>query len=167
MMLPTSFVVHEMPGRTRMRISAQRKNERFFAQTHESLKKCEGVSKVETNPLTGSILILHSSSIEEIKEFAERESLFVIQTANNPAANDHEARPFFEQISTALKSFDIRVSEMTNGQLDGKEVAISGLLLAAAYQIVKGSLWPAAGTLVWYALSLLPEPGSNDDRARE
>jgi hypothetical protein len=160
MMLPTSFVVHEMPGRTRMRISAKRKNEPFFAQAEESLKKCEGVLKVETNPLTGSILILHSSSIEEIKEFAEREDLFAIQTPNGSVA-----RPFSEQISTGLKSLDTRVAEMTSGQFDGKEAALLGLLLAGAYQIVRGNLWPAAGTLVWYAFSLLPEGRSNDERA--
>jgi hypothetical protein len=161
-MLPTSIVAHEMPGRTRMRIPAERKNEQFFAQAEESLKRCEGVSKVETNPLTGSILILHSSSIEEIKEFAEKEDLFVIQTANNSAAP-----PLSEQISTGLKSFDTRVAEMTSGRFDGKEAALLGLLVAGAYQIVRGNLWPAAGTLAWYALSLLPEPGKNDERAGE
>jgi hypothetical protein len=145
-----------------MRISAERNNEQFFVQAHESLKRCEGVSKVETNPITGSILILHSSSIEKIKDFAEREALFVIQTPNNSAAP-----PLFEQISTGLKSLDTRVADMTSGQINGKEVALSGLLLAAAYQLVKGNFWPAGGTLVWYALTLLPGPGSNDDRARE
>ena len=145
-----------------MRISAERNNEQFFVHAQESLKRCEGVSKVETNPLTGSILILHSSSIEEIKEFAEREALFVIQKANNPAT-----RPLFEQVSTGLKSLDTRVADMTGGQINGKELALSGLLLVAAYQMVLGNFWPAGGTLVWYALTLLPGPGSNDDRARE
>lgn len=145
-----------------MRISAERKNQQFFAQAQESLKNCEGVFKVETNPLIGSILLLHSSSIEEIKEFAEREALFVIQTANDPPAP-----PLFEQISTGLKSLDTRVAEMTGGQINGKEVALSGLLLAAAYQMVLGNFWPAGGTLVWYALTLLPGPGNNDDGAQE
>jgi hypothetical protein len=54
---------------------------------------------------------------------------------------------------------------MTSGQFDGKEAALLGLLLAGAYQIVRGNLWPAAGTLVWYAFSLLPEGRSNDERA--
>lgn len=161
-MLPTSIVAHEMPGRTRMRIPAERKNEQFFAQAEESLMKCEGVSKVETNPLTGSILILHSSSIEEIKEFAEREDLFVVQTPNNSVP-----RPLSKLISTGLKSLDTRVAEKTNGQFDGKEAALLGLLLAGAYQIVRGNLWPAAGTLVWYAFSLLPEPGKNEEKAGE
>jgi hypothetical protein len=147
-----------------MRISAERNNERFFAQAEESLKKCESIVKVETNPLTGSILILHSSGIDEIKEFAEREGLFIIQAANDPAP---PPPPLFEQISTGLKSFDTRVGEMSNGQLNGREMALSGLLIAAAYQLVRGNLFPAGGTLVWYALNLLPGPGSNDDRARE
>jgi Heavy metal associated domain 2 len=159
-MLPTSVVVHDMPGRTRMRISAERNNEQFFAQAQETLMNCEGVSKVETNPLTGSILILHSSGIDEIKDFAERENLFAVQTANNSAP-----RPLFKRLSIALNSFDTRIAEMTEGQLNGKEALLSGLLVAAAFQIVQGNIWPAGGTLVWYALTFLPGPDRNGERA--
>ncbi|HEX5081309.1 MAG TPA: hypothetical protein VFY40_04650 [Blastocatellia bacterium] len=158
-MPPTSFIAHQMPGRTRIRIPAMRRNDAYFQNVQKALQECNGVAGVETNPLTASVLVYHFSSLDKIKEFAEGRNLFLIEA--KPESS--ESLPS-ERISAQLKSLDQRIMEITGGRLDGKEAAFSGLLLAAAYQVFKGSVLPAGATLVWYALILMTQKQGGDLR---
>lgn len=158
-MTPASFITHQMPGRTRIRIPAMRRNEAYFQNVQKALQECKGVAGVETNPLTASVLVYHFSSLDEIKEFAEGRNLFLIEAKPAPS----KALPS-ERISARLKSLDQRIMAITGGRLDGKEAAFSGLLLAAAYQVFKGSVLPAGATLVWYALILMTQKQDGDLR---
>ena len=158
-MPPASFIAHQMPGRTRIRIPAMRRNEAYFLNLQKALQECKGVVGVETNPLTASALVYHFSSLDEIKEFAEGRNLFLIEAETAPS----KALPS-ERISARLKSLDQRIVAITGGRLDGREAAFSGLLLAAAYQMFKGSMLPTGATLVWYALNLIAQKQDGDLR---
>jgi len=117
------------------------------------------VAGVETNPLTASVLVYHFSSLDEIKEFAEGRNLFLIEAKPEPS----KALPS-ERISARLKSLDQQIMAITGGRVDGKEAAFSGLLLAAAYQVFKGSVLPSGATLMWYALILMAQKQDGDLR---
>lgn len=158
-MTPASFITHQMPGRTRIRIPAMCRNEAYFQNVQKALQECKGVAGVETNPLTASVLVYHFSSLDEIKEFAEGRNLFLIEAKPAPS----KALPS-ERISARLKSLDQRIMAITGGRLDGKEAAFSGLLLAAAYQVFKGRVLPAGATLAWYALILMTQKQDGDLR---
>jgi hypothetical protein len=134
-----------------------RRNEAYFLNVQNALRECKGVAGVETNPLTASVLVYHLSSLDEIKEFAEGRNLFLIEAKQEAP----KAVPS-ERVTAALKSLDQRILAITGGRLDGKEAAFSGLLLAAAYQMFKGSILPAGATLVWYALCLLAQKQDGD-----
>ncbi len=116
-----------------------------------------GVAGVETNPLTASVLIYHFSSLDEIKGFAEERNLFLIEAKPAPS----KALPS-ERVTAGLKSLDQRIVAITGEMLDGKDAAFSGLLLAAAYQMFKGSVLPAGATLIWYALNLIAQKQDGD-----
>jgi hypothetical protein len=145
-----------MPGRTRIRIPEMRRNEAYFVNVEKSLRECKGVAGVETNALTASVLVYHASSLDAIKEFAEGRNLFLIEAEPAPEKVNSLSKALLSgRVAEGLKSLDQRIVTITGGKLDGKEAAFSGLLLAAAYQMLKGNLFPAGGTLLWYALNVM------------
>lgn len=126
-LLSFAEIAHAMPGRARLRIPGRRGDTAFFASVAAGLATIPGVRKVETTPLTGSILILHTGPFAPISMAAQAARLFgVSKTPPAPPAASTVA-------------------------IDPKVILGLGLGLAAAWQLAKGHVLPPAITLVWYA----------------
>lgn len=141
--LPIAFVVHAMPGRTRLRMCERRDDTAFFASVATVLSAMAGVHKVEIQPLTGSILVQHAVPLAQIGAMAENARLFAIETSGALAAPTP--------------------SEPTKFVLDPKLAAITALAVMALWQGGKGKFLPPAMTLVWYAASLAFSKGDFGD----
>lgn len=120
-----------MPRRARLRIPAKRGDAVFFASVATGLSTISGIDKVETRPLTGSILIHHDAPLARVTEAAEKARLFVVIPGAASAS----------------------VSETV--QLDPKLVVGVGLGILALWQVTQGRVLPRAGTLAWYAANLM------------
>lgn len=128
--LPLAKIVHAMPGRARLRIAARRGDGVFFASIATGLLAIPGVSRVETRPLTGSVVIEHAEPIAHITAAAERGRLFVL-------ANAHAAPSSAQAVP-----------------IDPKLVAAAGLGAFALWQLAEGRILPPAVTLAWYTAHL-------------
>jgi hypothetical protein len=64
----TAFVIHTLPGRTRLRVPDQRHDASWFARIAEQLLRHPRVKRVTVNAHTGSILLSHDGSIHELIE---------------------------------------------------------------------------------------------------
>lgn len=140
--LPQAEIVHTLPGRTRLRIAARRGQGTFFAAVATGLLSLPGVSQVNIRPLTGSILIEHGQTLEEICEGAEKSRLFVL--ADAPWAPPDKSAVFARLLA-----------------IDPRMAVAAGLGLLALWQVRKGTILPQAATLAWYAAELagvLPKP---------
>ena len=59
-MVPEARIVHRIAGRMRVRVPSRRGDPAYFATVEETLRSLNGVERVEADPLTGGILILHA-----------------------------------------------------------------------------------------------------------
>jgi hypothetical protein len=154
MMLPQAELVHQTKGRLRVRIPGQRGNREYFGKIRESLAELEGAQSVETNYLTGSVLVLHESSPKVIQDYAEEKGLFQVRH------NNSQAIALSRRIASGFKQVEGRVNALTKGEVDVTGLAFLGLAVAGAFQIFKKNVWPAGVTLLWYAASVVLGAGT-------
>jgi hypothetical protein len=115
----------------------------------EKLKKCDGIDALQTNPLTGGVLVLHHVDLAAIAQYAERNELFVI-------AEPSSGGPISLQVAARFRSLDQGLRAASGGSVDLGSAAFVGLTVAGLYQLLQRNIWPAGLTLLWYATSLLP-----------
>ena len=141
--------VHSIPGRTRFKIPERRGNQAFFDEITARLRNCSGVSEVECNPLTGSVLIHHHGEIEGrampaalnlLEEFVELEL---------------DAPPVARLLRDNVVVLDQAITRLSGGEFDLSTVAALGLLALAGIQLVSRRQPVIAITLAWYATELL------------
>jgi hypothetical protein len=128
--LPIAEIVHTMAGRVRLRVTARRGDDGFFASAARELSAVPDIHSVEVNPFTGSILILHGASLTHIGAAAQKANLFKMATASTAASKEQ---------ATAI---------------DPKFVIGAGLGVLALSELVQGRIMPPAITLAWYAATL-------------
>jgi hypothetical protein len=141
--------VHSLPGRTRLRVPNRRGDAAFFTELTHRLVQCTGVGKVETNPLTGSVLVHHEGGLRELLMHAAACGLgeLVDLELHSP--------PVARRLRREVKAIDHRVRELTHGEFDLSTVAFVALLAMAGVQLLRGQQASAAVSLAWYASELL------------
>jgi hypothetical protein len=147
--VPYAKVVHDIPGRLRIRITDLRGANSALQQIRERLQQFDGVEKAEVNPMTGSILVLHDTSAESIIERAEAQKLLVFSSF------ELEVQSLRERVGIAAGDLDEKIRSATKGALDLRAVVALVFTIAAGRQVTRQNVWPAAGTLLQYASNLL------------
>jgi hypothetical protein len=145
-----ALLTHRTASRARLRVPARRRNATWFEQARRTLLECGAVRSVAVNPLSASILVTHAADFDQVVEFAAARGLFAVQAPSMPAI------PASEHFAGKLRKVDTRLQELSRGAVDARAVAFAGLLLAGVWQLLRGNILPAAGSLVWYAFSSLP-----------
>ena len=158
---PLAFVSHKTRSRIRLKVPSKRKDHAFFASLAEKMSSVEGVSAVEAYPLTGSILLLHSSDPDRVIETASVVGGLRFDRNVVTRTNLHR------RVTETFEGIDVALRDVTGNELDVGGLAVLTLLGAAIYQILKGNLtavpWYAAG---WYALNIFLKSNSEEQTAR-
>lgn len=148
-MLPNAFITHATHGRVRIKIPAKKGDAAYFASLRDklaALSELPGIQRIEANPLTGSILVLHTLDPEAIDlrlvaQYSEFNQLFRLQ---QPPA-----------IQTPVPGN--KASGRTAREIDPKVLAILGFVGVAIIQLKRGHIMMPAITALWYAYSLIKE----------
>ncbi|PWB83795.1 MAG: hypothetical protein C3F11_04760 [Methylocystaceae bacterium] len=128
--LPIAKIVHETPGRTRLRVGDKRGDGAFFASVATGLSGIPGVYEVDVRPLTGSILIRHGAPLARIGSAAREARLLAVENG-------------------------LSVPPPTSAQTIDPKMAIAlGFCAFAVWQLTQGRVLPPAITLAWYAARL-------------
>jgi hypothetical protein len=143
-----AHVVHSVPGRTRLRVHNRKHDKQFFQQIESQLAHFSQVKSVETDPLTGSVLVHHAGSAFDLLLAAAEAGLGEFVDFEPPA-------PVARQIRDEIALFDELIRRTSAGQLDLSTVAMFGLFALAGIQLVQGSQPIIAISLAWYASELL------------
>ncbi|MCX8116443.1 MAG: hypothetical protein N3G78_00745 [Desulfobacterota bacterium] len=159
--LPIAFVRHRSPGRLRLHIPSRKRDAPFFQERiTPPFSQLSGVERIETNPLTGSILLLHHLDIDSLAQFARDKGLFALQLKK-------EAASFHQAAIRAFSTLEGRTSELTGGAVNLGALASIALIAAGTYQILKGNVSAIPWyTAFWYGLNLFlkskPEGGASE-----
>jgi hypothetical protein len=153
-MLPHAYISHRTTGRLRVKIPSRKGNREYLLSLKERFSGLEGIETLEINPLTGSVLIVHSSDLRTIAEYAMANNLFLLKGLDSSPAG------LQQRVSKAFKSINGQLKTATSGEIDIGGLAFLALLGFGVYQISMGNLtalpWYAA---FWYALNIFLKSG--------
>ena len=143
-------IVHQLPGRMRVRIARAQNDREFFAQVRQVFGNMQGIRSVETNYLTGSILFQYTGEPHEIEQTAAREGLFKIRREALPL-------PAAAMMQVSLSSVRTRLNRFSGSRIDFQGAALLLLAGGSLLQMLRKNVWPAGVTLLWYAANILKD----------
>lgn len=144
-----AHVAHSLSGRTRLKVPNKRGDIEFFSLAGQWLSECPGVTQVEVNARTGSLLIRHTVPFPQIAAFADDHNLFTLQADNESSGS------ISHQASANLAWVNTRLAQLSAGTLDLRSVLFLSLLVLCLVQIYRGQILIPAGALLWNMLQLL------------
>ena len=151
--VPAARISHFTPRRLRIRVPEKRRDRAFFDTVAERLATWESLERVETNPLTASVLIHFSDPERLFLEAAAKNDLFEIDL---DGAFGNSSEPVVTQ--AAVQSFqtaDNVLRRWTQNQIDMRGVLFVLLLAGGVVQVLRRRLEAPAPTLLWYAGDLI------------
>jgi hypothetical protein len=151
-MAPGVRIVHDIPGRTRLRTLGMKGRTEYFAELQRTLSEIKGVRRVEVNPRTESILIEHESEIQDVLREAEQRGYLRL--------DDSAQEPYLANINRALVASDEKLRELSSGRLDFETVTFLSFVVGGLYQVTHGHGLPAGVTLFRYAVELATSAGA-------
>ena len=170
-----ALLVHELPGRTRLRVPEQRRQHAWFAAAADRLSRHSRVRRVTVNAQTGSILLLHEGSARElIAELADWMTIVPHQPGSvrrPPLPRSLHVTPEAAMQALALGSVVLGVWQARRGRLLASAVEhlwhargalriLKSPALAAAFaggaltQLGRGRILSSAASLWYYAARL-------------
>lgn len=151
--LPAARISHFTPRRLRIKVPEKRRDRAFFDSVAEHLATWDSVERVETNPLTASVLIHFSEPERLFLEAAAKNDLFDVDL---DAAFADSSEPVATQ--AAVQSFqtaDHALRRWTKNEIDLRGVLFVLLLAGGIFQLLRRRLDAPAPTLLWYAGDLI------------
>ena len=147
---PKASLVHHMPGRTRFRIDRRRNDKGYFDAVADRLRQMPGVTRVDTNSHTGSVLVQHEDHLDNLLDtiFGDSELAELLELVLG-------APPIAQRLRSEITVIDNVVQRFSDGNLDLGTAASFGLLGLAALQLVVGLQVSGAVSLAWYAAELV------------
>jgi hypothetical protein len=147
--LPHAQIVHQSGQRTRFRLPSCKGDPDYFAMAERALKLCEGVTAVETNPFTGSILVLHTTDRAQLIEYAEKTRLFTLTAPTRPS------RSALAEASQSIDRLDAHLQRISGGAFALDETLFAALVGLSLLQVARGQIISPASTLLTNAALIL------------
>jgi hypothetical protein len=151
--LPAARISHFTARRLRIKVPEKRRDRAFFDTVAEHLATWDSVERVETNPLTASVLIHFSDPARVFLEATAKNDLFDIDF---DAALGGSSEPVVTE--AAVRSFetaDHALRRWTQNRIDMRGVLFVLLLAGGVFQLLRRRLDAPAPTLLWYAGDLI------------
>lgn len=143
-MIPDAVIAHVSTGRLRVKIPSQKGNLAALKSQGDQIAACPGVLSIEVNPGTGSILLIHQTTVSAIADYARSKNLFSLEEQTGPKVPSADLR---RNLGETFKSIDRQIQNLTDGDMDLKGVALAALIVMGSAQILTGN----AGAIPWFA----------------
>jgi hypothetical protein len=144
--LPNVYVVHAIPGRIRLRVPERRGDKAFFADMTARLNALPSVVSAAANPVTGSVLIQFTGTLEHLMTEAA-DLLAQTRLHQSPPP----VRPVMDRVKEEFNGLDSYLRRLTGGDTDAKSAVFLGLVGLSAIQLLRGNFLAPAATMLWYA----------------
>lgn len=150
-MIPDAEIVHVSKGRFRVRIPSKRGDASYWGTIAERFSGCEGITDIEVNARTASLLFIHESDLTSITRFASSEGIFLLASK----ATTSEYPSIYDGMTKTFNKVDGTIKEFTRNELDLGSLSFLALVGAGVYQIAKGNFSaPAWYTAFWYGMNI-------------
>ncbi|MEN8176399.1 MAG: HMA2 domain-containing protein [Pseudomonadota bacterium] len=150
-------VVHQLPGRIRLRIAEKRKDTGFFEEARTKLLQYPDVDSVSTNDLTATLTVRHNIDAESLERLLGEELDLALVPAT-PAENRYSLAP----VGAAVRAMDDEMRRATGGSADLRALLFLLLVGMAIRQIARGRIMIPAVSLLWYAFELVLRPSHEE-----
>lgn len=148
-MTPEAIVAHNSPHRLRIRVPSRKGQEDYFQKVKDALVARPDVAFVTTNPVTGSILLLHTAELAALEAFARGRGWFDI------AATPPATKTALSAAETLIDRVDERLRALTHERYDLNNTLFLGLVGLGVLQAVRGQVLGPASSLLASAASIL------------
>jgi hypothetical protein len=148
-MLAKAYVSHQTESRIRFYLPEEKGNKLLFSEIEKKLPQCEEVNRIQTNPITGSVLVLYVGDLSNVIHCAKKSLLFRVE----PALEGH--KKWTVDILDKLDKADKEVIQSSNGDLNLLSFVALGLFGAGVFQLSRRMVFPAASSLFTDAFQLL------------
>jgi len=143
-MIPAAIIAHDSSGRLRIRVPSRKGDLAALKSLGDQLAACPGIISIEVNAGTGSILLLHQTTVQEIAKYARERNLFSFGNQSISKVPSAELR---RNLGETFKSVDRQIQSLTSGDMDLSGFAVAALVVAGSVQILSGN----AGAIPWFA----------------
>jgi hypothetical protein len=148
-------MAHNCASRVRLSFSGKKGDKPFFEALCDEVVKLPGVIEAEGRVLTGSLVIKHEGSCEELLHAARFAGVFDVHEEPPAPEPGAEFEAWRQILDGAVKQVGGK------GASIGTMAAIAFFSMALA-QAARGQMMPPAATALWYAISLLMASKSGD-----
>ncbi|WP_442756270.1 hypothetical protein ACNHKD_06550 [Methylocystis sp. JAN1] len=138
---PKAHVVHHTPSRVRLRIPAKRHDKAFFSSASRLLEEALDAA-IETNPATGSILVIAADAPKAVRSLGDASPFDVVDERQDGQIS-------LPQLREQVESANARFSRFFGG--DARSYVVLALIGASLLQVARGRTLAPAVTLLWYA----------------
>jgi hypothetical protein len=151
-MVPEAQICHQVARRLRLKVPMKKGEGSYFVQIQESLSRMEGIDYLKVNSTTGSIVVHHTASMDEIAEYARAQKLFtLVEKVADPSKEASLAR----DATRIFRLIDAKVAGFFNGYMGLSELTFVLLMGSGLYQLLRGKLTaPLWHVAFWYALNI-------------
>ena len=149
----TLAIVHDIPGRLRVRLPSAARTEGLT----EAVEAVSGVTACAWAPRTRSLLIGYQA--DRVTPVALLDALIahtgVGLAENSPTVNGHAQPPIAALVVDSVGDLNHRIHRASSGRMTLGLVVPLGLTLWAVFAIMRGPIRPLAwSTALWYAHGL-------------
>ena len=162
-MVPLARVAHSLPGRKRVKIDEKRGDEAYFTVLEKELSGYPGILDIETNRVTGTMLVRHRADDPSFLRYAAEQGLF--RLAENEPATSGAATSVATTPSPAAanqKTAKRRPREESGNGFNLRFLVFLGMMGVGIVQTIEGNIAIPALAAFCYAFSIWP--GTNDLR---
>jgi hypothetical protein len=106
------------------------------------------VRELQGRPATGSLIVTHEGTTDDLIEAATTAGLFLVEEATEAHAPSFEAAAWKARADKFLK-------ESFGSEIDLRTVTALAFFAMALRQLAAGSIMPPAATAFWYGFSIL------------
>ncbi len=148
-MTELAYIVHQIPGRVRVRIRERRQDQAYFDELRGQLQSLDCIEDVRVNSNTGSIILRHpETSYAEVETGLRQRNLFEI------AAGPEPETPALKPLLAGISRIDQLIREESAGSTNLRAIVVVAAVALAIRQFRRGELLGPALPLLWNALDL-------------
>ena len=161
--LPKAYIKHQLSGRVRLKIPKKRGNYQYFDKVADVLADCEGITQLQLNPSSASLLIQHGPGVQfsSIAAFACSANLFNLIDAGGSDQLTTEHLSIAGWSSVGVTQLDQTITQVSGGRFDLRSMLFLTFVGLGVREATRGHVMAPAATFLWRALELLNAKNEN------